>query len=310
MTSAPIYDVPIDFEQLEGFTPLIKPMAPGVRASMLGECPACAIIAGLDPDDPRVFDAFRTGVGTLGHLLHQAWAFQSFHGKVAYELEAPIPWVHGVSHDDVLIETSAYAGLYEVKTHSEKQPTKPSRSNIVQTKIRRRLRELHGLAVPGPSYIVMIGKAGNEGGIARLGATVTLDDDDRAGIDAMLELVDECMARAASIDLGIDKDRNELVDPGLRALAQGCRRCCPMPVLTADDDQEQLLAAAAEAKAANDAAKAAKKIADDAAKAAKKAYEDARALLKPVVPEAAALAAADGTKATIDRRGALVINAG
>lgn len=216
-----IYDTAIYLDGLSGFTPTIRPLADGLRASLACECPSCAIIQYLNPTDDRVAsDVVSEGVATLGHLLHQAWAFQSFEGHGAYEVEAAIPWAHGVSHDDVIVHEGPYAGVYEVKTHSDTKPKAPSAANRRQSEFRLRLRERAGLPVPGPMRIVMIGKAGREGGMVRGPWDVPLTDERRAEIDATLATIDAFLA-APPYDLHGDS---------LRAMSDGCPRCFPKPV--------------------------------------------------------------------------------
>lgn len=249
------FDTPILFDELAGFTPTIRPLADGIRASTAARCVSCAVIEYLDPHDDRLFGSFNQGVATMGHLLHQAWAFQVFKGK-RFEIETAIPWKHGVSHDDVTVFDGPWAGVYEVKTHSEPKPKPPSAENQAQVRLRMRLRELAGLEAPGPTRLVMIGKAGRESGWARGPWEVTLADADRDEIDAKLAVIDTLMARVASLDLHADADLK----------ANGCTTCFPLPRVEATVSASDLIDAALAAQ--------------EQLKPAKATYDEKRAALK------------------------------
>ncbi len=306
--SRPIFDIaiPEPSDRADGtpFRYVTKLLADGVRASVACDCPSCAIIGYLDSNDERVSDFFRPNIGMLGDLLHQVWAWYAFEGET-YTIEAPVPWAHGVSHDDVLCMTGPNAAIYEVKTHSEKGPKAPSKANYRQAEFRLRLRELAGLPIPGPMRLVMIGKAGNEGGMVRGPWDVPpLTKDRRAEIDGTLATMDGIMARAATIDL--------VADPELIALANGCPTCQPKATIAAaevHEDLDELLTDAALAQARKSTAEAAKKKADAEAKDAKAAYEKARDLVKPHITDTHTVVGT-ATKASKSRSGALLINAG
>lgn len=295
MTPA-IFDTPIDFERLEGFTPVIRPLAEGMRASVACECPSCAVIGYLNPNDERVKGFVRTGVATLGHLLHQAWAFQAFRG-VAYRVEAAIPWEHGVSHDDVLVNEGPWAGVYECKTHSETAPKAPSGANIRQAQFRLRLRERAGLVMPGPMRMVMIGKAGNEGAMVRGPWTVELTDERRAEIDHTLDVIDRLMARAGSIDLDVDAELRE----------HGCSRCFPKPKVETAASTDSLLGRWARLKCEHDRADAERKAAAQRKAVIADAMQSVRDTLDERIPYDGATHTGIVADATRNKAGALTL---
>ena len=215
----------------DGFRYLKRPLADGMRASTAAQCASCAIIEYLNPDDERVGSHINDGVAFMGHLLHQAWAYGVFQ-DVEYQVEAPIVWAHGVSHDDVIVHEGPWAGVYEVKTHSDAKPKAPSAANHRQAEFRLRLRELGGDAIPGPARLVMIGKAGKESGWVRGPWEVALTDERRAEIDGALGAIDTLMQDARAIDLHGDT---------LKALSDGCTRCFPKPVVPAVGGLDGLL---------------------------------------------------------------------
>lgn len=299
------FDIPIDFDKLEGFTPTIRPLADGLRASTAAECPACAIIEYLDPSDERVSGDFvNKGVATLGHLLHQAWAYQEFgaSGKfvgteLEVEVEAAIPWKHGVSHDDVVVYGGEWAGVYEVKTHSDTKPKAPSAANHRQSRFRMRLRELAGLPTPGPMRLVMIGKAGREGGWVRGPWEVTINNEQRAEIDDVLDGIDAFLIR----------DTYDLRGDDLKQLAKGCTRCFPKPVRQATGGADGLLGRYVAIKREHDEIDAQRGKYAEAKKALKEELDTIREQLDAKVPEGIVIESMSGATATRNRAGTLTI---
>lgn len=280
----------------QGFTYLQRPLADGMRASVASECAACAVIQYLDPNDERVGDFVNDGVAFLGHLLHQAWAYGVFKGQ-QYECEAAIPWAHGVSHDDVIVHTGRWAGVYEVKTHSETKPKAPSAANHRQAEFRLRLRELAGLPMPGPMRLVMIGKAGREGGWVRGPWDVTLTDDRRAEIDA----------RLAAIDAFLAAPPYDLHGAALHALADGCTRCFPKPKVGASGGLDGLLGKYARIKREHDQIDAERKLRAEAKKELAQQLADTRAEIDERVKDGVVIESLSGVTATRNRAGALTI---
>jgi len=290
------FDIPLSFDALEGFQPVIRPLADGVRASTAAECASCAIIEYLAPNDERIYSGFNPGVAAMGHLLHQWWAHQVF-GEVACTVEAPIPWEHGVSHDDVLVGTGPWRGAYEVKTHSDPKPKAPSAANMRQAEFRARLRErVWGDGVP--YRVVMIGKAGNESGWVRGPWEVTLTDERRNEIDATLQSIALLLARATDLDLHADAE--------LKCLANGCTRCFPKPLVAPKPTVDGLVARYLNFKQEYDELDAQRKAFLDEAKRAKAEMEKAKERLDPLVPEDAIVDCMRGT-VTRTRSGALTI---
>lgn len=294
------FDIPIDFEKLEGFTPTIRPLADGLRASAAAECVSCAIIAYLDPNDDRVAGDFvNPGVATLGHLLHQCWAWQVF-DHADSEVEAVIPWKHGVSHDDVIVRSGEWAGVYEVKTHSDPKPKAPSAANHRQARFRMRLREHAGLVVPGPMRLVMIGKTGREGGWVRGPWEVTLDDTQRNEIDAQLAAIDSILNRVGGgLDLHTDAE--------LKFWSNGCTRCFPKPKVYNIKGVDGWLGRYTNLKREHDAIDTQRKVYADAKSALKKDLDAARAEIDKLVPDGVVVEALSGATATRNRAGSLSI---
>lgn len=290
-----IYDIAIP-ELDEGFRYLKRPLADGMRASVASECASCAIIQYLDPRDERVGDFVNDGVAFLGHLLHQAWAYGVFNGE-QYECEAPIPWSHGVSHDDVIVHTGPHAGVYEVKTHSEKKAKAPSTANHRQAEFRLRLREIAGLPIPGPMRIVMIGKAGREGGWVRGPWEASLTDERRAEIDERLAAIDSFLA-SPPFDLhGAD----------LRRLGDGCTRCFPKPKVGGPGQLDGWLNKYAALKREHDEIDAQRKLHADAKKELAAQMADARDEIDKYVRDGVIHEAISGVTATRNRAGSLTI---
>jgi hypothetical protein len=290
------FDIAIP-EPDDGFRYLKRPLADGMRASVACDCASCAIIQYLNPSDERVGDFVSEGVAFMGHLLHQAWAYGVFRGE-RYEVEAAIPWTHGVSHDDVIVHTGPWAGVYEVKTHSESKPRPPSAANRRQSEFRVRLRELAGLPMPGPMRLVMIGKAGRESGMVRGPWEVTLTDERRAEIDAVLEGIDGMLVGNPAVDLHGDE---------LKALSNGCARCFPKPKIDATGDLNSLLGKYATAKREHDAYDTQRKKYADAKKALADDMEKTRALIDKRVARGVVVESMSGATATRNRAGTLTI---
>lgn len=291
------FDIPLDFDKLKGFTPTTRPLADGIRASTAAECASCAIIEYLNPNDERIYSGFNVGVGTMGHLLHQAWAYQVF-GADGCAVEVPIPWKHGVSHDDVLVPNGTWAGIYEVKTHSEPKPKPPSAANRRQAAFRLRLRELSGITIPGPMRLVMIGKAGNESGWVRGPWEVTLADEDRDRVDATLQCIDSLIARASDLDLHND--------PELKHLANGCTKCFPKPVVQPKPTVDGLVSRYLNFKQEYEDLDQQRKAFLDEAKRAKSEMEKAKKRMDPLVPDGSIVECMRGT-VTRTKSGALTI---
>lgn len=292
-----IFDIAIP-ELDEGFRYLKRPLADGMRASVACECTSCAIIQYLNPSDERVRGFANDGVAFMGHLLHQAWAYGVFKGE-EYEVEAPVPWKHGVSHDDVIVHTGPWAGLYEVKTHSETGPKAFSSANVRQSEFRLRLRERAGLPIPGPMRGVMIGKAGRESGWVRGPWVVTLTDERRSEIDDVLDGIDGILASPASLDLhGAE----------LKALANGCTACFPKPKVQAKGDVSGLLGRYVTTKRERDEYDRQRKAYLDARKALDGDLEELREQIDPCVPDGVVVEAMSAT-ATRNRAGNLTITA-
>lgn len=282
----------------EDFRFFDRPLADGLRASTASECASCAIIEYLNPSDERLGDHVNQGVATLGHALHQMWAWQVFAETSDMEVEAAIPWKHGVSHDDVIVHDGEWAGVYEVKTHSETKPTAPSEANYRQSRFRMRLRERANLPMPGPMRLVMIGKAGREGGWVRGPWTVTLDKDQRAEIDKTLDTIDLLIAKADTLDLH---------GPELKELANECSRCFPKPKIAAPGTASGWLNKYAAAKREHDEFDTKRKEYADAKAALKTEMDKARAELDKLVPAGVVMEAMSGATATRNRAGNLTI---
>lgn len=172
--SEPITDIHLRFPwgQTIEFPPH-RPLAHGMRLSTT--CPVQRVAEYFDEEVSPPFDP---GVGAIGHLYAYLWSHQTRQEEEALEL--PVPWTHGVAHIDRVIGLGDYAGVYEIKTSSAKEP-RPTPENIAQ--VMRYMAAADGNApalewIGGlPWYIVVIGKAGNESGWVRGPWEVTLDDD-------------------------------------------------------------------------------------------------------------------------------------
>ena len=288
------FDIPLSFDKLAGFTPVIRALADGLRASTAAECASCAIIEYLDPADERIFGGFNAGVATMGHLLHQAWAWQAFgRGSI---IEEAIPWKHGVSHDDVTVFVGPWAGVYECKTHSDPKPKAPSAANHRQAQFRMRLRELAGLKAPGPTRLVMIGKAGRESGWVRGPWEVTLTDEQRADIDDRLSIIDGMMTRAADLHLH--------ADPVLQH--NGCTTCFPKPRIESSAGLDTLVQQYGRLKAEHDEADAERAVALAAKKALAAELATLKELIEPRVPQGVVVEGITHD-VTFNKNGALVI---
>jgi len=289
------FDTAINFENLYGFSPVVKPMADGMRASLACECPSCAIIQYINPKDDRIRDYFPTGVAFFGHITHQAWSWASFGAwSDTHIIEQAVPWIHGVSHEDTVITQGEWAGQYEVKTHSDTEAKSPSAANRRQTEFRMRLREHAGMPIHGPTRIVTISTAGREKGIARGPWEIQLTDERRAEIDDTLERINSIMQRADSLNLWIDTD--------LEALADGCSTCFPKAEIRASFDQERVMNRAIAAQNELKKAEAMRAIYAAQKKTAKAAYDEAKTLLAEHVPNNKILVANVG-KAAITKTG-------
>lgn len=280
----------------DGFRYLKRPLADGMRASVACECASCAIIQYLNPNDERVATFVSDGVAFMGHLLHQAWAYGVFKGE-RYECEAAIPWTHGVSHDDVIVHTGPWAGVYEVKTHSDPKPKSPSAANHRQSEFRLRLRERAGLPMPGPMRIVMIGKAGRESGMVRGPWEVTLTDERRDEIDRQLKCIDRFLSC----------DSHDLHGDMLRTIANDCSRCFPKPRKQATGGLDGLLGRYTRIKREHDEIDAARKLYADAKRPLLDELAEVRAEIDTRISSGVVIESMSGTTATRNRAGGLVI---
>ena len=292
------FDRGIDFDRLAGFTPIIRPLADGIRASSASVCASCAIIEYLDPNDDRVSGDFMPkGVAFFGHITHQSWSWASFGPWSAKHLiEQAVPWAHGVSHEDTVITEGTWAGQYEVKTHSSDKPKNPSAANHRQTQFRMRLRELAGMPIYGPTRVVTISTTGREKGIARGPWEVELTDELRTEFDATLAAINVFMARG-EFDLHGD---------ALKSLSDGCTRCFPKPVVQPVVGLDGLIERFVRVKREMDSFDAQRKTYADAKLALKSELDDLRTKIDPLVPDDAVVEAMSAT-ARKNRAGTLVI---
>lgn len=179
MTAA-IFDIPLQ-------APADNDPGEGLRSST--ECVSRRYLEFVDPDR---FPPFNEGVGAMGHLLADVWIRQAFEG-VEHRREVAIPWAHGCSHIDVVVDEGAFAGAYEIKTTSSNPANGPSAANRRQVQRMLWLAEQAGMVLPGPFRVVIIGKAGNDSGWVRGPWSVTLPPDEAERIAESFALTDQWM---------------------------------------------------------------------------------------------------------------------
>lgn len=193
------------------------------------DCPACRVIEYFEERDSVVTH----GVSFTGHAFADAFIQTLLPAETIVEPEVRWMGDMGITHLDAIVEFGPYAGHYEFKTSSDKNP-KPSAAQRRQVYRQRAVMPARWAELD--SYIIIIGKSGHLSGFIYGPFQVDPVESDVAATKRELATVESIIFDI--LENGVDVRAH----PDLPALQRaGCYKCYPRSPEDVTGDLRELI---------------------------------------------------------------------